>query len=176
MMPTPESCAVAFPRQRNNATSKNTTTSGATEIQTISQKPASIQELRAQLVAQQQRNLAASVRATVPAEVAPSDAPVAASMASDVPVGNWESDLIRDFMTIDGLSLQAATDLACQCQPPRPAAEWLAMIAELDRLIALACKRDGLDTEACERILAGRRCLALSTIPATLQWFRDELA
>ena len=176
-MPNRESCAVAFPSQRNNATSENTTTSGATEIQKIGRKPASIQELRAQLIAQQQRNLSASVHATKPAEVAGKVAMKSESCAVALPtVRNCATSLIDEFIEVDGMSLEDATALAALCPEPRPAADWLAMIAELDQLIASACKRGGLDDAARDRIMAGRKCQPLATIPATLQWFRNEAA
>lgn len=50
------SCAVAFPRERNNATDNGTATSNATEGRRTASKPTSIKELREQLRAQQERN------------------------------------------------------------------------------------------------------------------------
>lgn len=56
-MPTPSpSCAVAFARERNNATDAQSATSSATTSAATARKPASIQELRAQLRAQPERN------------------------------------------------------------------------------------------------------------------------
>ena len=54
------SCAVALPRERNNATDNISATSGATESGKTGSKPASIKELREQLKAQQTRNQGAT--------------------------------------------------------------------------------------------------------------------
>jgi hypothetical protein len=56
MTPQGKSCAVAIPTQRNSATHGNSATPRATSAIENSRKPASIQELRAQLRAQQCRN------------------------------------------------------------------------------------------------------------------------
>lgn len=84
-------------------------------------------------------------------------------------------DLVNEFVEIDGMTFEDAERLAEQCPQPRRPEEWLGLIAELDRLICVVCKRDGLDDQACQRILAGRKCQALSTIPLSLQWYRTEL-
>lgn len=55
-MPDIESCAVALPRERNNATDTKSATNNATAITPNISKPASLQELRAQLRAQLARN------------------------------------------------------------------------------------------------------------------------
>lgn len=51
-----KSCAVAFTRERNNATHSESATIGATASAINASKPASLQELRAQLRAQLTRN------------------------------------------------------------------------------------------------------------------------
>lgn len=85
-----------------------------------------------------------------------------------------KSELIREFIKIDGLSLDDAKALAEQCQAPRPASEWLAMIAELDMLIEQVCTLDGFDMEARQLVQAARRQQSLASIPETLHWYRME--
>ena len=160
MNPAPESCAVAFLSQRNNATFETSATAGATVHQQIARKPASIRELHAQLVAQQERNSAASVRATGGLEVAHEVAALTAANA-----------LALEFMDVDGMTLEDATALAAQCAPPRAAWEWESMLRELDTLIDEACNRSGLSQEAQARIIASRNRQSLASIPNTLQWF-----
>ena len=60
MTPNSKSCGVAQPTQRNSATCENSATADATQVDQNAQKPASIQELRAQLKAQQGRNIIAT--------------------------------------------------------------------------------------------------------------------
>jgi hypothetical protein len=60
------SCAVALPRERNRATGDNDATSKATSTPS---KPASIQELRAQLRAQLKRNKGKSEEADIAPEL-----------------------------------------------------------------------------------------------------------
>lgn len=56
MSPSKSSCVVALPRERNRATDADGATEGATSTALKSTKPASLQELRAQLRAQLTRN------------------------------------------------------------------------------------------------------------------------
>lgn len=56
MTPSRPSCGVALPRERNRATDTQSATEGATSTATESRKPASLQELRAQLRTQLTRN------------------------------------------------------------------------------------------------------------------------
>ena len=56
------SCAVAVPRERNNATNLNNTTGDATESAAGTRKPASLQELRMKLRAQLECNYSAPAR------------------------------------------------------------------------------------------------------------------
>lgn len=86
------------------------------------------------------------------------------------------ASLVQEFMEVDGMSHEAAADLAAQCPAPRPPAEWIAMIAELDALLGEASRRFGLDMEARERIFAARKGQALSTIPESLHLVRTYLA
>lgn len=181
-----KSCAVALPSERNNATSKINASASATTEPRISRKPASILELRAQLVAQQKRNYAASIRATLPPKVAVQVAPeigsYAVALSSDVKeaasqagaTSSSRMSLIDEFIEVDGMSRADAEALADQCHTPRPAAEWMSMIAELDDLIAAACKRYALSLEACNRIMAVRRSQSLASIPEALQWLRQK--
>jgi hypothetical protein len=84
-------------------------------------------------------------------------------------------DLVREFMEVDGLSLEEAQALAAVSVAPRPATEWLAMIAELDTLIAAYCEAFKLSDEAHTHIADVRNRQSLMTIPHTLDWFRREL-
>lgn len=106
-----KSCAVAFPSQRNCATSENSATSTATRYHPITRKPASIQELRAQLLAQQQRNKAATVHPLecpkVAHEIAP-DAPVALLRPLKDEETQRPTDLVKELMEVDGLPLKEA--------------------------------------------------------------------
>lgn len=85
------------------------------------------------------------------------------------------ADLVREFMEIDGLSLEEAQALAAVSIPPRPAAEWSAMLAELDAAIDQYCTTCRLSDEAKERILGVRNMQSLASTPDTLAWFRREL-
>ncbi|WP_136415539.1 hypothetical protein [Herbaspirillum sp. ST 5-3] len=168
-----KSCAVALPIQRNCATPANDATLSATGTHQNPRKPASIRELRAQLKAQQYRNQAETVTATAASKVA-HDPPVSCAVALPKE-RNRATDLIAEFMEVDGLSLAEATQLAADCANIRPAHEWLAMIKELDALIGQFCERFKLDDAAKERILEVRSRQSLFSIAHSLDWFRNEL-
>jgi hypothetical protein len=85
------------------------------------------------------------------------------------------ADLVREFMEIDGLSLEEAKQMATVSIPIRPAAEWTEMIAELDALIERYCTTCRLSSGTQARILAVRNRQSLASIPATLAWFKTEL-
>jgi len=85
------------------------------------------------------------------------------------------ADLVREFMEVDGLTLAEANALATVSVQPRPVAEWLAMIAELDASIASYCSAYRLSDEARARILDVRNRQSLASIPDSLEWFRREL-
>lgn len=87
-----------------------------------------------------------------------------------------EIDMVHEFMAIDGLSLEEARALAAVSIPPRPAAEWLTMIAELDQLIDRYCAAAHLSQEAAARIKAARDTQALASIPESVAWFRRALS
>ena len=172
-----KSCAVAIPMQRNNATPSNVATAAATGNSKNSRKPASIRELRAQLKAQQYRNQAETVSAACALKVAHDPSQNQESCAVALPSErNNATQLIHDFMEIDGLSLEDATRLAQDCAYTRPASEWLDMIKELDGLICQFCDRFKLDQVARRRVLDVRNRQSLFTIAHSLKWFRDELA
>jgi hypothetical protein len=178
MTNSPTSCAVAFPSQRNCATSEKSATPTATEYHPIKRKPASIQELRAQLLAQQERNKAATVQASEPPKVAHEIAPVA-PVALLRPLENEEmqlaTPLVREFMESDGLSPEQAHALAAASVWPRPPAEWLALIQELDALIDRYCQACFLSDDARDRIRELRKRRSLASIPLAVDWFRREL-
>jgi hypothetical protein len=86
-------------------------------------------------------------------------------------------DLVRDFMDEDGLTLAEAQALAAVSVQPRPAGEWLAMIAELDALIGNYCAAEvGMTDKARAAIRAARLTQSVASIPASLEWFRQEVA
>lgn len=87
-----------------------------------------------------------------------------------------EIGMVREFMEIDGLSLEEAQALAAVSIPPRPSAEWLAMIAELDQLIDRYCAAAHLSQEAAARLKAARNTQAIASIPESLAWFRRALS
>ena len=67
------SCAVALPRERNNATAAENATSDATARVQRTLKPASLQELRTQLRAQLTRNESTSTETANPASMVGAD-------------------------------------------------------------------------------------------------------
>jgi len=86
-------------------------------------------------------------------------------------------DLVRGFMDEDGLTLAEAQALAAASVQPRPAAEWLAMIAELDALIGIYCAAEVWMTDKAKAAIWATRCAqSLASIPETLAWFRREVA
>jgi len=84
--------------------------------------------------------------------------------------------LIREFMEVDGLSIEEAQAMAAISIPVRPASEWLAMIAELDALIEQYCGACRLSGEIQARVLAVRNKQSLASIPGSLAWFKRELS
>lgn len=175
MTKSPKSCAVALPSERNCATSQNGATPTATHYHQIARKPASIQELRAQLLAQRQRNKAATVQASEPLKVAHEIAPVAQLRPLENEETQLATDLVREFMEVDGLSLEEAQALAAVSVVPRPPAEWLALIQELDALIDRYCQACRLSDDARDRIREVRKHQSLASIPLAVDWFRREL-
>ena len=86
-------------------------------------------------------------------------------------------DLVRGFMDEDGVTLAEAQALAAISVQPRPAGEWLAMIAELDALIGIYCAAEvGMTDKARAAIRAARLTQSPASIPASLAWFRQEVA
>lgn len=83
-------------------------------------------------------------------------------------------DLVAEFMEVDGLSRSDAEALAAVSVQPRPRAEWLAMIAELDGLVAQFCAANKVTGQAQAYILAARNRQSLASIPAMLEWYRRE--
>lgn len=82
------------------------------------------------------------------------------------------NDLVREFMEVDGMTLAEAQATAAISVQPRQAAEWLALIAELDMLIGRYCAAYKLTGEAQAHILGARSRQSLASIPAALAWFR----
>lgn len=86
------------------------------------------------------------------------------------------SSLVREFMEVDGLSLQEAEQLALISAPRRTPDDWLSMISELDGLIDRYCEACGLSIEDRQRIHDARMRQSLASIPAALLWFRRSIA
>jgi len=89
----------------------------------------------------------------------------------------WQANLVLEFIEVDGLTLDEAQAMAAISVQPRPAAEWLAMIAELDDLIRIyfAAAAD-LTGEGKAAILSTRCGQSLASIPETLASSRREVA
>lgn len=161
-----KSCAVASPIQRNCATQENHATTHATLVEHVRRKPASIQELRAQLRAQQGRNQRRNHVAVEAPDVAHASAlfPQVAQLRS---LDDATTQLTGDSGTVAG-------PYTPYC-PARPAADWLAMLAELNTLIDLYCMQEMLSAEARGRILDACRHQSLASIPASIQFFHHVL-
>jgi len=86
------------------------------------------------------------------------------------------SNMVREFMEFDGMTLAEAQALAAVSVKTRPAGEWLALIAELDAMIVRYCTAAGLDGESIAAIFAARHRQSVASIPESLEWFRRELA
>lgn len=85
------------------------------------------------------------------------------------------SNLVGEFMEIDGLSLADAQTLAAESVPQRSESEWLMLIAEHDLLVGQYCLAMSLNEEGKKAILAVSRRQSLASIPKSLAWFRFEL-
>ena len=83
---------------------------------------------------------------------------------------------IDELMESDGLTRDEAIALVESWFRPRPAVDWLAMIAELDQLIDRYCAAAHLSQEAAARIKAARDIQAIASIPESLSWFRRALS
>ena len=77
------SCAVALPRERNNATDAKSATHDATATEQNTRKPASIQELRAQLRAQLNRNQGKEESFTPQVKLRTSEASCAVALSTE---------------------------------------------------------------------------------------------
>lgn len=85
------------------------------------------------------------------------------------------SGLVREFMEADGLALDEAKAMTAISVQPRPAAQWLVLIAELDALIERYCLAAGLTGESRSAIVSVRFNQSLASIPESLDWFRREV-
>jgi len=85
---------------------------------------------------------------------------------------NDVSNLVREFMAVDGVPETEAEALATVSIQLRSVEEWLALIAELDELITRYCIDYKVSDECQAAILAARSGQSLASIPATLEWFR----
>lgn len=109
-------------------------------------------------------------------------APVAVSPMSPMsPAKNGTShssreseDLIREFMEVDGMTLEQAEAMAAISIRPRPITEWLANIRELERLIGVYCLAARINPESAKRIREASKRQSLASIPDCLAWFRHQ--
>lgn len=85
-------------------------------------------------------------------------------------------DLVQEFMEVDGYTLSEAQELAKVAVQPRSTEAWMALTAELDVLIDHYCTAIGTTDEERAAIKAVRFRQSLASIPATIAWFRAELA
>ena len=85
-----------------------------------------------------------------------------------------DDDLIREFMEVDGLTLEEAQAMAKISIKPRSSDEWLVLITELDQAIEAYCLAAGLSADALSELLAVRNCQSLASIPESLAWFKRE--
>lgn len=179
-----KSCGVAHPTQRNSATTETSATVSATPSVENWKKPASIQELRAQLKAQQSRNRSQNVMPEGFDQGPHSDDSCAVALPSDCnnatharAVGDTQrkAEMIRDFMEVDGMTFEEAQAWEAQSVASRPADEWIAMIQELDAVINHYCSAKRVSRQARDDMLATRMNQSLASIPETLDWFRKQL-
>lgn len=84
-------------------------------------------------------------------------------------------DLVAEFMEVDGLTRAEAEAMAAISVQPRTPAIWLALIAELNELIAAYCDSAQVSQEAKQRLQAVAASQSLASIPAAIEWFRAEL-
>ena len=87
-----------------------------------------------------------------------------------------ETASIVDELVTDGLDWEEAEEIASRAAPCFTQDEWLAMIAELDALIERYCSTVKISEVGKASILAARNRQSLASIPATLAWFKTELA
>jgi len=85
-----------------------------------------------------------------------------------------DDDLIREFMEMDGLTLEEAQTMAKISIKPRSSDEWLVLITDLDQAIEAYCLAAGLSADALAELLAERNRQSLASIPESLAWFRRE--
>lgn len=92
------------------------------------------------------------------------------------PLAPWQADLVREFVEVDGLTLDEAEALALLSVRPLPAGDWLTLIVELDQCIEQYCAAVGVSGDDKAAIMATRCVQSLASIPGALAWFRGELA
>lgn len=88
---------------------------------------------------------------------------------------DWRAALVDEFMEVDGMTRTEADAMAAISVQPRTPAVWVAMVAELDRLIEAYCTSAQVSTEAKARIRAASHSQSLASIPHAVDWFRAEL-
>jgi hypothetical protein len=89
---------------------------------------------------------------------------------------NIATDLITEFVKVDKVSEPQARAMAAVSIVPRPSAEWLAMLDELDTLIDRYCSAASVPQANKDQFLKARANQAWVNVPATLNWFRKQVA
>jgi hypothetical protein len=90
--------------------------------------------------------------------------------------GGHVIDLVAEFMEVDGMAREDTEAMAVISIQPRTPAIWLAMIAELDDLVNQYCIAVNAPESARNKMIEARNRQSLASIPASLDWFRNELA
>lgn len=83
---------------------------------------------------------------------------------------------VREFMEVDGMTLEEAQAWEAQSVTPRSTHEWLDLIQRLDELIERWCTTRNVSATVKACILEARYRQSLASIPETLDWFERELA
>jgi hypothetical protein len=154
-----KSCVSQLPTQRNRATLENSATSAATVPHQIARKPASIQELRAQLQAQQGRNQSCTGGTIESPKVAHDIASNQKSCA----------ETLLDFEKRNRAT-QADGPFTPWSPPVSPA-----LVIELHRLIAEYSRLYRIGEDATARIIDVAKRQSLASVPASLSWFRSQI-
>ena len=78
-------------------------------------------------------------------------------------------------MAIDGMTRPEAEAMAAISVQPRTPAYWMALIAELDRMIDAYCTSTQVTEQAKDRMRTASHSQSLASIPSTIDWFKNEL-
>lgn len=82
---------------------------------------------------------------------------------------------VREFMDVDGMTLDEAQAWESQSIVTMEANEWIEIIQQLDAAINLYCTTKQVSPQARVGMLAARMNQSLASIPETLAWFLNQL-